>query len=422
MTQDVYSDDQILSFVNHLGRVDLDVMGRSEFLKNYSESKRAELLRGLADYDYEANDSSFNQVNMFIKRENYLAGSMDIDPDVSRKSPRGIQSVTPFVQYALGRFFRVFNSWLKDSCPPPSDDGVDGYVKHFTVASGLSCEEMGRFATYTETWADPRRWEADCEKYDSSITVRLLGVEYRICTLVGMSRHLRKMFRAQYTTRGKTRSGIRYRVVGTRNSGRPDTFCGNTVILMFLLWVYMPVCRWIAMVGGDDLVLCVDGPVDLTGVWEGLRRAGLKPKPMFRDRLCDLTFYSRLFWPTKDGHVLGPKIGRVLAKQGFRVNDLPPALYDAWRRGVLLGLEKDVNFIPILRELVHGCLLLVGEGRVLPDRDDKHRPHATDFHEATEETLSFAFERYGMRCDLDIQFELPLVLPRWYQAFVEIDM
>lgn len=114
---------------------------------------------------------------------------------------------------------------------------------------------------------------------------------------------------------------------------------------------------------------------------------GFKLTVINTNDVSKVEFCSLLPYPTKDGTVFGPKIGRQLHRAGWTTSSEKADIY-----GAAVSMENSVSFIPFLREYfaVH---------RQLSTQTEKFRPYdrlATNKHETTPATWEFLEARYGL--------------------------
>lgn len=108
-------------------------------------------------------------------------------------------------------------------------------------------------------------------------------------------------------------------------------------------------------------------------------------------------FASNLPYPSADGTVWGPKIGRVLHRFGWTLSSAPPDVY-----GAATSLMNTTNHIPFLRQFVdaHRRLASPSEKSYF-----SHKMLAEAPHSATAETYAFIAARYGLNGELEKAFE-----------------
>jgi hypothetical protein len=229
-------------------------------------------------------------------------------------------------------------------------------------------------------------WHAiDCKRFDRSIGPSPLKCLYGEYKKVGAPAETLQAFKYRHSVqKGCTQNGIRYQRRAQVNSGDGDTSAGNSRIHLVLLESCPSVYG--ALVHGDDAVVYTD---DIESVLEWYKGGNLDPV-----LAPEIDFCSGLFYPTADGVVLGPKVGRVIAKTFQSLNKFND--YDPWLRGTLLSIRASCSFIPILRVIVETLLDRVGHGKVHRSRSYDYKSMACRRHECCEDTFVFFEQRYGL--------------------------
>jgi hypothetical protein len=129
---------------------------------------------------------------------------------------------------------------------------------------------------------------------------------------------------------------------------------------------------------------------------ESMSQLGLDCEFNRSTELSDVEFASNLPYPTADGTVWGPKIGRVLHRFGWTLSSAPPDVY-----GAATSLMNTTNHIPFLRQFVDAH-------RRLSNPSDKtyfsHKMLADKPHEASAATYAFVAARYGLNGELEKAF------------------
>lgn len=318
------------------------------------------------------------KLKSFVKVEKHIV-SVGTKIVKSDRVPRLIQGRSLSVKIDTGPFTSSFGKMMMLVYGPGSN---------FVYTSGLSAEVIGDCFTHIPVRVkhEGARWYAiDCKRFDRSVgpsPLHELYLEYKKC---GAPVECLNAFANRHKEQfGATRNGIRYTRRAQVNSGDGDTSAGNSRIHLVLL----ESCphAYGALVHGDDAVILTD---DIEAVMDWYRRGDLVPV-----LAPELDFCSGLFYPTNHGVVLGPKIGRVLAKgfQSMRRFDS----YRPWLRGVLLSIRNSSSFVPILRVLVETMLTRVGVGKVFRENDFKYKSLAHSSHDCCEETFEFFEKRYGI--------------------------
>jgi hypothetical protein len=265
---------------------------------------------------------------------------------------------------------------------------VYGPDSNFVYTGGMSSEQIGdcyeiiplRVRAKDSCW-----YAIDCKRFDRSIgpsPLQCLHLEYKT---IGAPKETVLAFKNRHSIQqGKTQNGIRYKRMAQVNSGDGDTSAGNSRIHLVLLESCPNVYG--ALVHGDDAVIYTD---DIEAVCKWYREGDLDPV-----LAPEIDFCSGLFYPTADGIVLGPKIGRVLAKTFQSLNKFGD--YTPWLRGTLLSIRASCSFVPILRVIVDTLLDRVGEGKVHRQRHHEYKSMAARSHECSADTFAFFEQRYGL--------------------------
>jgi len=156
-----------------------------------------------------------------------------------------------------------------------------------------------------------------------------------------------------------------------------------------------------ALIKGDDgmLVLHPDLEVSWDSFVETSDEIGLPVSGCMTTSLAEIEFASNIPYPTADGIVFGPKIGRTLQRFGWTISNAPPDVY-----GAATSLLETTHHIPFLRQFIeaHRRLGVASDADSNPFR---YKMLATDMHEACPETYAFIEERYGLNASLERHFE-----------------
>jgi hypothetical protein len=112
------------------------------------------------------------------------------------------------------------------------------------------------------------------------------------------------------------------------------------------------------LVLGDDMLLVVYNVIRAREIdWKTeLQNLGFNVKIKF-PHAYTAQFCSGRFYFTNNGLVLGPKIGRILAKIGYSLSN--PHKSDEHIKGVVLGQAKAFCMLPVLREYYDKTMSLV---------------------------------------------------------------
>jgi len=319
-------------------------------------------------------------IKAFIKREKRVAkvGAKIIKPTFA---PRLIQGRSVPIKVATGPFTWAYGKKLMQ---------LYDLGGKYLYAGGRSAEEIGVFFDLIPERIQvegARWWAVDCKRWDRSVgptQLEMLWKEFKAC---GAPQNcLNALSNRSGVSKGVTRSGIKYHRVGQVSSGDGDTSSGNSRIHLVL----HESCDFVlaSIVHGDDALIYA---VNIDGVLDHYVAGGFTPV------LADcVDFCSSFLYPTRDGSVLGPKIGRVLGKTFYSMYKSSNGNYMPWLRGVCLSLRASCSFVPILRVLVPRLLVLAGEGDVYEEHGHQYKSFANSMHDVCEGTWEFLYSRYGL--------------------------
>jgi len=107
------------------------------------------------------------------------------------------------------------------------------------------------------------------------------------------------------------------------------------------------------VMGDDNLLRHTGESIDFKRY---MLRLGFQAECKYRVEEWDCEYCSNIFYDTMRGPVLGPKIGRVLAKLGYFIN--PPLFVHpkSVLKGVALGLLGAASYVPLIKVIVSRIL------------------------------------------------------------------
>lgn len=364
-----------------------------------------------------------DQRGMFTKIESLTKSTAD---GVPKLAPRGIQSGTPHHNVATGPFCKAFSKRLATAW---SVDGNQGPM----YASGCSAEQLGSMYSNAVKELSGRLGilEGDFARFDSTIHPLFLELEADIYQYCGAPEVALTSFRSCISTYGRDKFGNKFSVDGGRHSGDHNTSCGNTLLqglaILFCVCFYdnsltkdkkLPRAKDIIakysitlpLLGDDNMLIADEGLIRSIPLRSLLAKLGLELEPKVHlgpDAAYHATFCSSRFYPVEGGTcVMGPGIGRGIAKSGWYVN--PPASKDpeTLLRADSISKMQDCSFIPFLSQLWRkNHELTKGKGvhttREM-QRTNQHNAHAGRTHMACLETYRMVESVYGLTLnDLD---------------------
>jgi len=154
-----------------------------------------------------------------------------------------------------------------------------------------------------------------------------------------------------------------------------------------------------AVICGDDFLLIGRPPIvdrPLAVINEIMSHIGFEVTYFASNDSANVEFVSLLPYPTADGTVLGPKIGRQLHRAGWTTSSEKSDIY-----GAAVSMSSSVSFIPFLKEYfaVH---------RQLASPLEEHRVYdriAMSDHAMIPATWEFVERRYGLTIENLAEFE-----------------
>lgn len=345
-----------------------------EWERNISSCARGLIANGITSHDVRDKHA---RMDSFVKREKRISrvGSRTIKPDFA---PRLIQGRGLNVKVCTGPFTWKYGKRLA------SVYNSDG---RYLYAGGASAEQIGRFYDKFLNSGSGSWVAIDCKKWDRSVGPSVFEQLYKEYDACGAPAETLESCRDRMGIRvGKTKHGIHYERIAQVSSGDGDTSCGNSRAHLVLLEACDSVNA--AIVSGDDALIHTN---DIDSVMCQYVMGGLTPV-----LAKELDFCSQLLWPTDAGHVLGPKIGRILGKTFICINHYSGDGYQKWLRGTCLSLAKSVSYIPILRVLFPRLLELLGLGDKIDDGHDKYKSRSTEYHSCCAATWTVMLDRYDL--------------------------
>nr|WRQ65287.1 polyprotein [Tolivirales sp.] len=327
----------------------------------------------------------------FVKREPTMKGGENFE----EFDPRLIQGVSHKANVCLGPFMSKFSKTIASMWNV-------NYNIFYTC--GADAETLGEWREQFKD-DDVILIEIDFTRYDAHQGKAAHQVEELFYLKGGICNYpdAKFVFDQQRNTVGFTSKGVFYKVKFTRKSGDPNTSVGNSIVNAECADTIMTKLGYDykMVVQGDDNLIVIRGTMSelekkvlrKTVVAEYLK-LGFVAKVKVSDQWHDVEFCSSLFWPVKDGYVLGPKIGRRLPKIGFSLKQLTPGQV----KGMLLGLMKEVKHIPVLGDYARVCMKLLSHVRKEEYYvyENQYKVRASRNHEASFETYEFFLARYGV--------------------------
>lgn len=344
----------------------------------------------------------------FIKQEN--AVTYTPFRDNSHKEPRLIQGRSFAVKAFSGPQTLAVHKLLQKVLTGIVTYGPGLNAENIGAWYGRAIQEVSELGAgpVTVIEGDASRWDAhvhkECLGFISGFYRQLMPNETLFLDAMDVRNGRR---------RGRTKTGFRYSVEGTVNSGDGDTTCGNTLAhaMIFLRFFHLILAHpdsgeiaslktlpARAILMGDDNVLVIQ-----TDLWnkfkvlfiDNAKFSGHKFEIVERN-ISTAEFCSGRFYPIAGSFVFGPKPGRVIAKTFWSREFLRSHKAKAWLHGTLLSLKRSCQFIPVLRVIISLQLHLLQEPPITSVKVEVRYHTASLEHEADEETYNHMFDVYGL--------------------------
>jgi len=230
-------------------------------------------------------------------------------------------------------------------------------------------------------------YENDFSKFDSTVTDEAIEFECRLYQFLGMDSGTVDLIRTQKQSVGSVRGGWKYSTTGCRASGVQNTSLGNSLLnIQATQFSVAQACH--IMVMGDDCVIATYQPLDVVAAAERFASLGLQSK-LKAVTLDNVEFCSSIVYPVRDGYVMGPKIGRILARVCWDIKFTPERQRVQHLRSVFTGLYTQCHFIPVLQQFIARW--------ATPSLErTEHKSFCAVVHETTLQTWVFLCERYSL--------------------------
>ncbi len=336
----------------------------------------------------------------FVKVEKWTKGAIE---DAKEYAPRTIQGMSDALQVTIGPYFHAMST---------AHHTIFNSETPILYAPGATAEEIGRWFSVWHAVL-PIIVEGDAVRMDAHLKRPAFEAMSAYHRRMLVPSRIRDVLADKISTVGKMRkSHTKYVVDGTRKSGDSETTNENTD---FTLASYMyclerqgakgPGTDYALAAAGDDvIILCqLGGGIDIKRLEQDMLTLGMVVEVSLRELVADATFLSALFYPSQDGVILSPMIGRQLSRLGWSAT--PQGDYGAYMWAVATGLHNATSHVPILRTLIAKMKAMGSEGEIQLSPDDVWKTKTAKTHEVSLDVYAFLEQRYGIGCDIIDQIE-----------------
>lgn len=321
----------------------------------YMGGKRLMYLRACKTIEAQGWNKHWANVSMFVKPDKIPAA------EISTKAPRAIQYRSPMYNLLIGRFLHGYEKALYDwPDVGPSRTPFMAKGKNLQERASILVEKISCFK-------DPLFICLDHSKFDSSISEELLGIEHRYYNKHFKSKFLRFLLRKQLNNKGYTKSGIKYRVRGTRMSGDFNTGLGNSLINYLCLrsWLDSASVKGEIFLDGDDSIIIVEADQQAKLNPEHFSRWGFTTKIQITKNINEVEFCQCRLLPS--GPTMARNPYRALSHLAVSLKKYTGKVWPRIQQARGMCEAIGSSGVPILE--AYGRALLTGVKPMVPPED-----------------------------------------------------
>jgi hypothetical protein len=336
---------------------------------------------------------AYNVVASFSKPEKEISTGLDAEVD---KNPRLISAATPHKTVLCGPWVAAVQGILKKRWAVNNSN--------FAWAAGEDSGAAARLAFPSEDYVG---FKGDHHKFDANQQEVIHQAERQILNHFRAPLAIRQLHTEASKTVGYTMFGWRYIVEWQRRSGDTWTSLFNTAMnrsTNLYGWckqtkLDLPVVlqRIRALVNGDDLggsvpKVWVNGNIQDSECQKSINKLGLDLEMDLCVDPYGIEFCSLDMYPSEEGPVFAPKIGRTLAKISWSLTE--PKDGAGQFKGVLLSGLKGASVLPPLKSFYEICLAKLKGVTEIESKAEAHKL-TNQVHTANSETWYYLDKRYG---------------------------
>lgn len=331
-----------------------------------------------------------------------------IDMDFPYKDARAVNNCTPRSNAATGPYYWGYALALKQSFGSNEDDWV-------MWTPGHSSEEVGAFVDrlvehFSRQESGMRCCTGDQRAFDGHQNAGSLEFECRLLDRAKLNK-FKKVHKMGSIPMGRHQ---KYRIKfnagkPARVSGRGCTSCFNVCVsLASVIHVlgHPGPKTWGGIFNGDDFLIIALrdflGPLEDTFHIK-CAELGLEVELLFTNELWDCEFCQTIPYPTVDGTIFAPKIGRLMSRIGVSTSSKDPSM-----KSIAQGLYVTCFHVPFVRQLLDKYLNLTDRWEDTYTKDYQFHPQLNNFatrpHETCDATWDFIWHRYGLTKTHHLEF------------------
>ncbi|QKN22716.1 RNA-dependent RNA polymerase [Erysiphe necator associated tombus-like virus 1] len=303
-----------------------------EIIAGYDGAKKRRYKTAREQIKLGSRERAWASVQMFVKPDRYS------EEDVYQKDPRAIQYRHPCFNLLMATYLKRFEHWYYQF--------EDEYGA--VVAKGKNnLDRAANIVDASKHFENPIFVLTDHSRFDSCVRVEHLKMCHRIYKNAVDDSGMTRLLAYQIHNRGFSKSGIRYKVTGTRMSGDFDTGLGNSIINHMVLTTVFRKVKHHLLLDGDDSVLIMEkrdyGRVDMAD----FERLGFNTKVEVVERLSDVEF-CRAKLLNLDPPRFARDPVRALSNMTVSFKTYPNAGVARYLAGLGVGEASASNGVPII--------------------------------------------------------------------------
>jgi hypothetical protein len=365
------------------------------WLAKYQSARRRAAIRAEVDaHDGGPLSRRDNRRAVFIKGEVRMEYIFDEELLTWRKlgTPRSIISSSYIRLSRTGPFFYAMGLRMQEAWTGESP----------ILYGACSCEVLGHWFTYWYFRLGPDIWFLICDtvRQDANYNKPAIVGERRRWKRLGLQgKALGAVTQGERFT-GLSMNGWMVKVEFRRASGDAQTSVGNTEqnVEVTVYACKTPVRPMIigenaaGSVSGDDLGMLSAVEPEIEEFRARAARLGFPVEASISQNLWDFEFCSKLMYPSMDGFIPAPKLGRMITKFGWKIEKPFEDL-----RSVASVCLDDMWHVPFAREFLQTILRILPvtkRRKVIPEAD--YKMHVARRHETSPDVWPFLENRYGL--------------------------
>ena len=346
-----------------------------------------------------------------------------IDLDWPRKDARAVNNCTPRANAATGPYYWAFSLAMKSTLGASEDDQTIMWTP------GQSSEHVGQFFDkWTEHFSQLGRKVmyvyGDQSAFDAHQNRGTHNFERKLFQRCGLQDVLHAHSMGGVPRGSHQKYDIKFNAgKQARVSGQGITSAGNVAISIAANIRALGLsssATWAGIFNGDDY-LVISTEAYLSNVMKDydtrMAELGLAVEHVVSSAVSDLEFCQTVPYPTEDGTIFAPKIGRLMSRIGVSCSFADPTM-----KSIASGLFVTCHHVPFIHDLLVKYLELTSTHADTYVKDYKFHPQLNNFaakpHLTSGATWDFLYQRYGLtpihldefKKVLDTITELPAVI------------